>query len=123
MDQARQRKGQTCKQTLSAICEFVGCCADAGAQHTPDKQRYIEQFFGHRIYAVVVAPPGVFGSHSRNLRRALSDPKSGLRSYVAFDELEELIEYFIANYNGPPRWSEQRLLRPLSISSVGGNLE
>lgn len=46
--------------------------------------------------------PGYTGSHPRDLRRALSDPKGNLRLFVSFDELEELVEYALASYNGTP---------------------
>jgi len=46
--------------------------------------------------------PGYTGSHPRDLRRALADPKGNLRLYVSLDELEELIEYAIASYHGTP---------------------
>jgi putative transposase len=46
--------------------------------------------------------PGYTGSHPRDLRRELADPKGNLRLYVSLDELEELIEYAIATYRGTP---------------------
>jgi putative transposase len=95
-------KANLANETLSALCEFVGCCVDAGPRHSPDERPYIERFFGTVHTRLSSRLPGYTGSHPRDLRRALSDPKGGLRLYVSFDELEELIEYSIANYNGTP---------------------
>jgi hypothetical protein len=46
--------------------------------------------------------PGYTGSHPRDLRRALADPKRSLRLFVSLDELDELITYSIASYHGTP---------------------
>jgi len=88
--------------TLAALCEFVGCQVTAGPKHSPDERPYIERFFGTIANRLSSHLPGYTGSHPRDLRRALSDPKGNLRLFVSFDELEELIEYAIASYNGTP---------------------
>lgn len=95
-------KANLANETLSALCEFVGCCVDAGPRYSPDERPYVERLFGTVHTRFSSRLPGYTGSHPRDLRRALSDPKGGLRLYVSFDELEELIEYAIANYNGTP---------------------
>jgi putative transposase len=46
--------------------------------------------------------PGYTGSHPRDLRRVVADPRNNLRLFVSLDELEELVEYAIADYNGTP---------------------
>jgi putative transposase len=87
---------------MKALCEFVGCLADAGPKHSPDARPYIERFFGTIASRLSSRLPGYTGSHIRDLRRALSDPKGDLRLYVSLDELAELVEYSIAGYNGTP---------------------
>jgi hypothetical protein len=72
-------KANLANETLSALCEFVGCCVDAGPHHSPDERHYIERFFGTVHTRLSSRLPGYNGSHLRDLRRALSDPKSGLR--------------------------------------------
>ncbi|CAE6862245.1 DDE-type integrase/transposase/recombinase [Paraburkholderia domus] len=89
-------------ETLTALCEFIGCLVDAGPKYSPDERPYIERFFGTIASRLSSRLPGYTGSHPRDLRRALSDPKGNLRLYVSFDELEELVEYAIASYNGTP---------------------
>lgn len=92
----------TASATLTALCEFVGCLADAGPKYSPDDRPYIERFFGTIATRLSSRLPGYTGSCPRDLRRALADPKGNLRLYVSLDELEELVEYTIANYNGTP---------------------
>lgn len=89
-------------ETLTALCEFLGCVADAGPKYTPDERPYIERFFGTITTRLSSRLPGYTGSHARDLRRALADPKGNLRLYVSLGELEELVEYAIAGYNGTP---------------------
>jgi putative transposase len=95
-------KANLADETLTALCEFVGCLADAGPKHSPDERPYIERFFGTIASRLSSRLLGYTGSHVRDLRRALSDPKGNLRLYVSLDELSELVEYAISGYNGTP---------------------
>ncbi|MBB5420605.1 hypothetical protein [Paraburkholderia atlantica] len=95
-------KANVANETMTALCEFVGCLADAGPKHSPDERPYIERFFGTIASRLSSRLPGYTGSHIRDLRRALSDPKGDLRLYVSLDELAELVEYAISGYNGTP---------------------
>ncbi|MEX4003582.1 integrase [Paraburkholderia sp. EG285A] len=95
-------KANLANETLTALCEFVGCLADAGPKYSPDERPYIERFFGTIASRLSSRLPGYTGSHPRDLRRALADPKGNLRLYVSLDELVELVEYTISTYNGTP---------------------
>jgi transposase InsO family protein len=95
-------KANLANETLTALCEFIGCVADAGPKYSPDERPYVERFFGTIASRLSSRLPGYTGSHPRDLRRALADPKGDLRLYVSLDELEELVEYAIASYNGTP---------------------
>lgn len=95
-------KANLANETMIALCEFVGCATDAGPMYSPDERPYIERFFGTIASRLSSRLPGYTGSHPRDLRRALADPKGNLRLYVSLDELEELVEYAIAGYNGTP---------------------
>nr|WP_321167037.1 helix-turn-helix domain-containing protein [Caballeronia cordobensis] len=95
-------KANLATDTLAALCEFVGCSVDAGPHYSPDDRPYIERFFGTVGSRLSSRLPGYTGSHPRDLRRALADPKGNLRLYVSLDELEELVDYSIANYHGTP---------------------
>ncbi|OMS46798.1 hypothetical protein AQ740_17300 [Burkholderia pseudomallei] len=95
-------KANLATETLAALCEFVGGQVAAGPKHSPNERPYIERFFGTIATRLSSRLPGYTGGHPRDLRRALSDLKGNLRLFVSFDELEELVEYSIASYNGTP---------------------
>ncbi len=95
-------KANLANETLQALCEFIGCSADAGPKHSPDERPYIERFFGTVASRFSARLPGYTGSHPRDLRRALSSPNGNLRLYLSLDELEDLIEYAISTYHGTP---------------------
>jgi transposase InsO family protein len=88
--------------TMTALCEFVGCVADMGPPHHPDDRPYIERFFGTVASTLSSRLPGYTGSNPKDLRRALADPKGNLRLFVSFSEMEELMEAAIAGYNATP---------------------
>jgi transposase InsO family protein len=95
-------KANLADETLAALCEFVGCVVSAGPKHSPDERPHIERFFGTIVSRLSSRLPGYTGSHPRDLRRALADPKRSLRLFVSLDELDELITYSIASYHGTP---------------------
>jgi len=95
-------KANLAGDTMDALCEFIGCAADAGPPHHPDDRPYIERFFGTIASTLSARLPGYTGSHPRDLRRALADPKGNLRLFVTLAEMEELMEAAIAGYNATP---------------------
>jgi len=95
-------KANLAGETMTALCEFVGCAADAGPPHQPDDRPYIERFFGTIASTLSSRLPGYTGSNPRDLHRALADPKGNLRLFVSLAEMEELMEASIAGYNATP---------------------
>jgi putative transposase len=95
-------KANLAGETMIALCEFIGCAADAGPPHHPDDRPYIERFFGTMCSNLSSRLPGYTGSSPQDLRRALADPKGNLRLFVSLTELEELMEASIALYNATP---------------------
>jgi len=95
-------KANLADDTMTALCEFIGCAADAGPPHQPDDRPYIERFFGTIASTLSSRLPGYTGSHPKDLRRALADPKGDLRLFVSLAEMEELMEAAIAGYNATP---------------------
>ncbi|CAD6561285.1 hypothetical protein LMG28727_07386 [Paraburkholderia kirstenboschensis] len=93
-------KANLASETLTALCEFVGCVVSAGPKRSPDERPYVERFFGTVASKLSSRLPGYTGSHPRDLRRALADPKGNLRLFVSLDELDELMAYSIATYHG-----------------------
>jgi transposase InsO family protein len=92
-------KANLASQTRQALCEFIGCFIDAGPAHQPNERPYVERFFGTLASTMSSRLPGYTGSHPRDLRRALADPKGDLRLFVSTDELVQLIDVTLANYN------------------------
>ena len=82
-----------------ALADFIGCLIDAGPAHSPDDRPYIERFFGTVASSLCSRLPGYTGTNARDIRRALADPKGNLRLYVSLDELEDLLEASLAQYN------------------------
>ena len=86
--------------TLAALTEFVGCSVDAGPVAQPNERAYIERFFGTIADTLSHRLPGSTGASARDVRRKLTDPGDNIELLVTFQELEELIDVSIANYNG-----------------------
>jgi putative transposase len=95
-------KANLAVETRQALCEFIGCFLDAGPAHQPNERPYIERFFGTLASTMSSRLPGYTGCHPRDLRRALGDPKGNLRLFVSTDELTQLIDVTLANYNATP---------------------
>jgi putative transposase len=95
-------KANVAEDVRHALAEFIGCFVDVGPSYDPDDRPYIERFFGAIAANLSSRMPGYTGSHVRDVRRALADPKGDLRLYVSLDELEDLIEAAIAAYNAMP---------------------
>ena len=85
-----------------ALADFMGCLIDAGPAHSPDDRPYIERFFGTVASSLSSRLPGYTGTNARDIRRALADPKGNLRLLVSLDELEDLLEASLAQYNASP---------------------
>jgi len=88
--------------TLARLVAFVGCWPEFGKARTPDSRPFIESFFklitehfAHRL-------PGTTGSNPEDVRRKLADPGGDLRLLMTLNELEELIDVVISDYNGTP---------------------
>lgn len=95
-------KANLANDTITALCDFVGCAADAGPPHHPDDRPYIERFFGTIAAALSSRLPGYTGSGPKDIRRALGAPKGNLRLFVSLAEIEDLMEASIAGYNATP---------------------
>jgi hypothetical protein len=87
------------EDTGTALCEFVGCRVDAGPVHQPALRPYIERFFRTLTDRFATRMPGTTG-------RSPDDPagkkgkKLPVENLVLIQELEELLDVVIANYNG-----------------------
>ena len=86
--------------TLSALTEFIGCSVDAGPVAQPNQRPHIERFFRTIAETLSHRLPGFTGSSPGDVRRRLADPAGDTELLVTFEELEELLDVTIANYNG-----------------------
>lgn len=93
-------KANLAYDTLERLCEVVGCWTDAGPPGEPNKRPFIEQFFRviaeHFAHRVV----GTTGSRPDDIVRQLGDPGSKAELLMDLDELEDVIEVVLGNYNG-----------------------
>lgn len=95
-------KANLAPDTLSLLCAVVGCAAEAGPVASPTERPYVERFFGTLTKTLSHRLPGSTGSNAYDIRRRLADPAGKDALAVSFDELLELLEVTIANYNGTP---------------------
>ena len=95
-------KANLSNETITALCEFIGCTVDAGPPHQPDDRPYIERFFGTIASTLSSRMPGYTGSSPTDVRRALGDVKGNIRLFVSLSDMEELMEASIASYNATP---------------------
>lgn len=86
--------------TLSRLNQIIGCWTDNGPPAEPDARPFIERFFhlvsrhfAHRL-------PGTMGSDAQSIEKILSDPGSDITLLVELNELEDMIEVLLADYNG-----------------------
>ncbi len=100
VDEARQCESQPCQRDAGRPANSLVAVPTLDP-HSPDERPYRERF-GTIASRLSSRLPGYTGSHPRDLRRTLADPKGNLRLYVSLDELDELTEYAIASYHGTP---------------------
>ncbi len=86
--------------TLRRLGEIVGCWTDNGPAGEPNVRPFIERFFHLISKHFAHKLPGSLGSSPDSIEKALCDTGGDIRLLVEYDELEELIEVVIANYNG-----------------------
>jgi transposase InsO family protein len=95
-------KANLASDTLALLSTVVGCVTEAGPVGEPTERPYVERFFGTLESTLFHRLQGTTGSHPRDVRRRLMNPKGKESLPISFDELLELTEVCIANYNGTP---------------------
>jgi putative transposase len=88
--------------TLALLGTVVGCVAEAGPLAEPTERPFVERFFGTLTTTLSHRLPGTTGSRPHDVRRRIADAKGKDALSVSFDELLELVEVNVANYNGEP---------------------
>lgn len=95
-------KAHLATDTLARLTQIVGCWTDNGPPADPNKRKWIERFFPVLAENFAHRLPGTTGSDPDSIERALSDPKGDLTMLVEMDELEDMVEVLLADYNGTP---------------------
>jgi hypothetical protein len=88
--------------TLALLSTVVGGMTEAGPVGEPTERPFVERFFGTMETTLYHRLQGTTGSHPRDMRRRLMNPKGKESLPISFDEILELTEVCIANYNGSP---------------------
>lgn len=95
-------KANLAPETLEMLCSVVGCAAEAGPVASPTERPFVERFFGTMASSLSHRLPGATGSSVTDIRRRLTAVGGKEALAVSFDELLELLEVTISNYNGTP---------------------
>lgn len=93
-------KSHLATATLQRLTQVIGCWTDNGPAGEPDARPFIERFFQLLAEHFAHRLPGTLGSDPEAIEKALGDPGGDLSLLIEYDELVELIEVVIANYNG-----------------------
>lgn len=86
--------------TLDRLIQVVGCWPDNGPPGEPDERPFIERFFSLLAEHFAHRLPGTTGNNPDAIEKILNDPGSDISLLVELDEMEEMIEVLIADYNG-----------------------
>lgn len=95
-------KAHLADRTLRILSELVGCWPDAGPPADPNQRPFIERFFGLLAEHFAHHIPGTTGSNPADIRRKLGDPQGNIKLLIRLEELEDLIDVLLSNYNGEP---------------------
>lgn len=95
-------KSHLAADTIERLTQTIGCWPHVGPPGEPNDRPHIERFFHLVSRHFAHSLPGNLGSNPLAIERALSDPKGNTRLLVTLEELEDMIEVLVADYNGEP---------------------
>lgn len=93
-------KAHLSEDALRTLTEIVGCRIDVGPVKQPKQRPHIERFFGTLTRVLSHRLPGSTGSGPQDGTRRRKKHDQDPERFVSVEELEELLEVSIANYNG-----------------------
>jgi hypothetical protein len=93
-------KSHLAAATLERLTQVLGCWTENGPAGEPDARPFIERFFQLLSRHFAHRFPGTLGSDPGAIAKALGDPGGDISLLLEYDELEQLIEVLLANYNG-----------------------
>jgi hypothetical protein len=93
-------KSHLAAATLERLTQIVGCWTENGPAGEPDARPFIERFFQLLSLHFAHRFPGTLGNDPEAIEKVLGDPGGDISLLIDYEELEQLIEVVIANYNG-----------------------
>ena len=93
-------KANLSEATLGRLSDIVGCYIHAGRLGEPNDRPFIERFFATVARLGLHRVPGTTGSSIDDVVRRLGDLGSDLALAMTVDELEQVVEVMLADYNG-----------------------
>jgi len=93
-------KAHFAKATLERLTQVVGCTTDNGPLGQKNECALIERFFDQIASHFAHRLPATTGSSPRAVERVLNDVGEKASLMMTLDELEDVIDVVLANYNG-----------------------
>jgi len=101
-------KSHLSKNTLSKVVDRLNCSINYGSVATPETRGIVERFFGSLETRGFHKLPGTTGSNIKDLKRR--DPeKAAIKYDITFDEIVQILDVLIAEYNNTPHTSLENL--------------
>lgn len=96
LDNARSHLARS---TVSVLVRTVGCWTAFGPKGEPIVRGVVERFFGLLTTHFAHRLPGTTGSSASDIVRKLGDPGNDLAVLMRLEEIEDLIDVLLAEYN------------------------
>jgi len=93
-------KAHLADHTLERLTDVIGCWPDFGPPSEPNERPLVERFFALLASHFAHRLTGTTGSHAKDVKRVLGDPGGDTSLLIRLDELEELLDVLICDYNG-----------------------
>lgn len=93
-------KSHLAVDTLTRLNQIVGCWPDNGPAAEPNERPFVERFFHLLARNFAHRLPGTTGSGPEAIERLLNDPQKNISLLVELEELEDMIEVLLGDYNG-----------------------
>ncbi|MGF6265330.1 putative transposase [Paraburkholderia youngii] len=88
--------------TLERLTTIVGCATDNGPLGEKNERAFVERFFDQLASHFAHRLPATTGRDPPSVERALSEVGGDTSLMMTLDELEDVIDVVLANYNGEP---------------------
>jgi len=98
-------KAHFANATLDRLTGVVGCWTDNGSLSEKNERALVERFFDQIASHFAHRLPGTTGRAPQAVERALNEVGGDLSLLMSLDELEDVIEVVLADYNGEPHSS------------------